>query len=364
MPRIRPFVSTIAAGGSVPTRQATASAFGGGPGAASASAAFGKVGDAFKRIQDNIERQEVSDVNARLYKLRADWTLHVEERARQTPPGDMSFATKIREELADTLDKMGADIQGRRAREAFEQGAARLRADISLSAAQMQAQLAAEKASLDYGVLLDASRNTLLNDPTQYDSFLKQALHDLNDPRGGFSNLDAKTRAELTRTTREEFAKSAVQGLIRLNPEFARKQLESGRFDVDLDADTKAALLRNAEVAIRAEATEQERARREAERKEQEAQEAEADGLYAKFAAGELTMKEVLDSSLPAFGDISKERFRRLIAQEVKSETPANISRQTTAHLMEAIHAPEDDPRKVRSVQELEDQFIRGRLTK
>src|SRR3990167_4570933 len=238
MPKVREYTQQIGAEGAIQGRRAA-------PGDTFAlgseiGQAFGGVADV---LQDTAERQEVSDIQAKLAKARAEWTVHLAERAQATSPGDATFAGKFNEDFGAYLQQLESHTQTRAGQNAFRKGAAELSAHFVEKAGVYQAQAMGAKAKQDYLVSLDARRNELLSDPTQFQALLAAATGDLNDPTGVYAKMPAGEREKLTIQMQQELAMSAVRGLIQNGaPELAKRQLEGGQWNQFLDADKKAEL--------------------------------------------------------------------------------------------------------------------------
>lgn len=254
-------------------------------------AAVGNVAD---KLQDAENRQEVADVHTRLAQARAEWTVNLDERARQTAPGDPTFAEKFREDFGKYLATMEGGLQTRAGQDAFRRGAGDLSAHFLEKAGVYQAQSIGAKAKQDYLVSLDAYRNTLLTDPTQFEGVAKSAGEALNDPNGPYARMSAADREALGIQTRKELALSMVQGVTRLSPDLAIRQLTEGRWDSYLDADKKAALLNSAvnahESQLRERNAETERLRKERERLDRDTQDATFKDAMDAAAKGRLTI--------------------------------------------------------------------------
>lgn len=251
MPRIREYTQQTSASsaGVPPTRRAEAADFGGDMGFAQLGTAVRGVADA---VADAETRQEVSTVAARLAQARAENSLALAERA-QADDGDPEFSQKFTGEVAGRLSQIenGLKLQTRAGQDAWARGSAQLSAHLLERAGIHQIAAAGAKAKKDYLVTLDANRNTLLNDPAQFESVLQAAGDALNDPNGPYARMPAADRERLTVQTRQALALSAVDGLInRVSPEQAKEQLLSGAWDSYLDADHKSALLKQSDAKI------------------------------------------------------------------------------------------------------------------
>lgn len=362
MPRVHEYQPEVSSSADIPRRRATAEDFGGDGGLGAFGKALSGVGDI---VQDNVERQEVSAVQANLAKARADWTINLQQRSTTAAVGDPTFASKFNDDFQQYLDKMGESVQTRAGDLAFKRGAGELAAHFVQSAGLHQAQSMALKAKQDYNVFLDSSRNALLNDPTQFDSVMNSTTAALNDPSGTYARMSAEDREKLLNQTRKELALSTVQGIIRLSPELGLKQLSAGKWDPYLDADKKNALEKSAEVGIRAKAIEAERLDRALEREHKDYVRTVQEGIVQKLGTNKLTVSDILESDLPAVGDGSKEHFLNLLHTRSKerAEQPIRTVPSVMFGLFDRIHAPAGDPRKITDENEINGAFLNKQLS-
>lgn len=332
--------------------------------------AVGNVQHSADILQDVAERQEVSDVQSKLARARAEWTVHLQDRAQGANPGDPTFASKFNEDFGKYLSEIEGQAQTRAGQNAFRKGAAELSSHFVEKAGVFQSQRMGAKAVQDYAVALNSHRNTLLNDPTQHAEIERLALADLNDPTGIYANMPGDARAKLVISTRGELAMSAVQGLIQNGaPELARKQLLDGKWDAVLDADKKNKLIDEADVGIRAKDTAAERARLLAEVERKAKQEAVVGGYLARIVdpraeGGALSDREILSN--PNLDSTHKQhlidyklrRARELNASSQEKANPAEVRR-----LLLNIHAATDDPKKTYNADEVMASYKAGKIT-
>src|SRR5262245_1671479 len=96
MPRIRTYESQISPSGVMPpTRRAQVSDF-----STTTPGVGGELMNAAERMAAVASQQEVGDVQAKLAKARADWTVHLQERANSSEPGDANFAQKFNDDFS------------------------------------------------------------------------------------------------------------------------------------------------------------------------------------------------------------------------------------------------------------------------
>ena len=292
MPTIRPYQQAISSQADIPGRRAGASDF--STADAQAGAGLQNLGAS---LYDMAERSEVSDAHARLATARAEWTVHLQERAQAAAPGDPNFASNFNQDLAKYLDKSGgyATTAGSRA---YQQGSAELAAHFVQSAGVFQARSMGEKAKLDYGTIVNQSALAAYNDPTQYDSATAALKSALYDPNGTFARIGGQ-RDELFKSAQQELARNTMKGLINFAPELAQKQLtENTGAAADINAKDRDALDSEIKTAIRAKEIEAERLNNKAEKDERKHQEAVASSLFDGIIAGKVSAQDIVKSGL------------------------------------------------------------------
>ena len=368
MPKIRQIVNEPGLSGRLPASQASAMAF--GAGTAEGTSDLGNAGlRVADFMQDNEDRADVSNVHAQMAKARADWTNTLAERARTAPAGDDTFAQKFNEDFDNYVVDARNVAKTRAGQMAFEQQAGDLRGALLTRAAAFQAESIAVKAKADYGTILDSYQNTLLNDPTQYQSIRESTLNALNDPNGQFARMSVADRTTLQRTTEEKLAAAQLRGLIVNGaPELAKKKLTSGELDNVLDAKSKVELERSVEVALKSKDQEADRKRilDEIDRKQRK-EEALREGL-AKIidpkANGALTDRMILaDTRLDAAGQQHLIDYRRARIKEMQAESGNRPNPGEVRRLMLEIHAATDDPKKTYNADGVMASYAAGKIT-
>lgn len=235
-------------------------------------------------LYDSQQTQEVSDVRTKLAQARANWTVQMQQRIDQAPAGDTTFASKFIEDFQNSLSTIGDGVTTKAGQQAFQQGAGDLVAHFTQSAGLYQAASVGVKARQDHLTSLDANRNTLLTDPSQFSSVLQSQEQALQDPNGPYAKMPADAREQLVNQTRKQLGLSAVEGMIRQSPNMAKTQLASGQWDNVLGPDNKFTLEREADVAIKANAMDQERLAAQQERLKRQAAERDGNNIVAALA--------------------------------------------------------------------------------
>lgn len=356
MARIRDYQTQESTAGAIGVRRVIPSDLSAGIGS--------DLGDALSGVAETMQkvaqRQELSDVEVKGYEKRAQWTTEFNKRATEADPGDTSFADKFLEDFNADTAALGNNLKTAAGRRAFNESRAKMASDFAVRAGQYQAELAGVQAKTNYLRGLDANRNTLIGDPTQFSDVLSETLKNLNDPTGPYSAMPPAARLQLETDTKKQLALSAVEGTINLSPELGKRQLTEGRWDEYLDADNKSQLLRQADTGIRAKEVETERARVAAERAQEKARQATADSFLPKIFDPDgpsLSTADILRSNLtPA----QKEHYIGLVERVSKASTKLETSGPVMIDLYNRIHLPDGDPRKIVNEDDLDGYFGKG----
>lgn len=332
------------------------------------------LGRAISGVADVVEdvrgRQEVSDVQAKLAKARAEWTVSLAERSQGSDPGDPEFSAKFNNEFSNYLNGVGGGLQTRAGQMAFERGSAELSAHFVEKAGVYQAQAVGKKAVADYQVALNARQNELLTDFTQFDALLNASTKDINDPSGPYARMSVADRNALVEKTKQDLALSAVQGMIQSGAaELAKKQLTGGKWDGYLDADRKAALTDRADVAIRAKDSEGERKRNLEEREKRDRQDATMRTYLARIIdpkanGGALSDREVLANADLSAGQMQHViDYKRARAKELADGAENRNNPGQVRSLLGEIIAAGDDPNKTFTLDNVNKSYREGKIS-
>lgn len=352
MPRIQDYQTTVSAQADIGGRRATVADFGN---VVDNGAALSQAAD---YIGEVVQRQEVSDVSAKMAEKRAEWTVKLQERANESELGDPEFASKFNEDFNNDISGLGDNIHTAAGRRVFKQSQAELTAHFVQSAGMYQAKSAGEKSVLDYSRALDANRNTLIADPSQFKTVLADSTRALDDREGSYAKMPAVDREKLKRQTEETLALSAVQGEIRLDPKAALDRLKDGAWASHLDADKTFTMQRQAEIGIHAKELEAARLEAAARKREGEAQKATENKFIAKLVEDptSLSAKSVSDSNMLPDDKI---KWLGIIDRAAK---PGVMKTDPGVYLdlFERAHLPVDDPRAIKDESELDKYFGKG----
>lgn len=241
-------------------------------------------------LQENVTRSALSDARSKMEAKRAVWTLRLQQESDAATPGDQTFAYNFTEKVSKDLAPIMEGINNPTARLYAKEASARLTADMYERAGLHQAKLAAVKATQDFGVILDSTRNTVFSDPTQFDHSIETITAQV-----GEANVPAITKQKLLIESKKQIALSAVQGIIKLDGQAAKDQLSApdSKWNKYLDADNKATLVLQAEEKIRSDRVAAEHAIVMAEHALKLKREGIMDGMFTQFAKKQLTVPDI-----------------------------------------------------------------------
>ena len=352
MARIQEYNTEVGASADIGGRRAQGTDFyrGGNDGSALMNAA--------DRIEDTVQRQEVSEVRAKMAEARAEWTVEMKTRADKGELGDSTFAEKFNEDFGNHVAKLGEGVRTAAGRAAYKESSALLSAHFLEASGIYQAESMGKKAVLDYSRALDANRNTLVQDPAQFPSVLLENERALADPNGPYGNMPAAKREELANVTRKELALSAVQGVIGKDPDFALEQLNKGAWAEYLDADKTVALKRSAEISIRAREIESNRLEAAAAKRQKEA-ERQTENAFIKQAVAEPGSVSAVDIANSILSPDDKLKWLGIIKKD-DAEKPLKTDAKVFTDLFDRLHLPDDDPRAIKDEKQLDQYLGRG----
>lgn len=371
MPRIRAIQQETSPYAAVDGRQATGVDFGAEVGVAVQQ--FGNEGQQqYQIVEQQRERANISDIQAKLAVARAEWTVEMQKRAQNSPLGDTTFAPTFAKDFSDYIAKTRENLVTTKAgARAFEVASAQMTAHFLETAGVYQAQSVGKKAVADYGTLVGANQKTIISDPTQFEALLKLTQAQLNDPNGPFAQMPAAEREKLREQTDAKLSEAAVQGLIMtLNaPELAKKKLIAGDYDKWLDGDRKDNLMKQAEVAINAKDSAAERERREAERAKKDAQDKVNDEFLKRITdprnnGGALTDRDILANEV--LSPAQKQHwidYKRARAKEAAENGETRSNPRLRDDLLRDMMRDVDDPKKTFSFTPVRDAFIAGKIS-
>lgn len=356
MPKLREYEAQVSSQYESRQRSATGEDFNLGAGTAAVGKGLESVADT---LQLQAEREDVTRVHVELAKARADWTVYMQEAIKAAPAGDTSFTSGFMQKFDDYLARAGENIaQTPKGKQLFTTASADLRAGMLEKAGLYQAQSIGEKAKTDHKAVLDANRNVLLGDPTQFESVLRSTDGMIDDPNGLYAGLPGAAREQLRLQARQQLSLSAVQGVIQMNPELAKRQLESGRWKDYLDADNTHALLKEAEVGIHARQTASDRERALADRARKEAQEKSMNTFLSRIVSPGLNGGSPLDQEILTDPSLTPAQKQGLIdyktrrAVEYRAGINVRANPMEVRQLRDSVFAAANDTAKLAEMED------------
>lgn len=173
---------------------------------------------------------------------------------------------------------------------------------------------------------------------------------------GWISAVDAGKRERHFLEKRDE---AVVRRDINLMPEFAATRLEKDpEYGKSLNPVTREILYRSAVAQGEHMAAMAEKQKKADIQQTQET-------IVQKLADNSLTVRDIIDSNLPAVGDGSKEHFLNVLRTRSKeaAETPIRTTPSVMLDLFERIHLPDGDPRKITDENQVTDSYLKKQLS-
>lgn len=314
--------------------------------------------NAAETINKRLAQDEVSDLTAKMSAVHADFTNRLRDKVNSADPGDREFTGKFLDEFDKHLEQYQDNIQTADGRQFLTVRMAQMRGHFLEAASSARADLAGRKAAQDFTDSLNNFSSSLLNDPSSFEMASQMMDQDL-ETRVRSGMLPREAAMKLQPHAKQELAQAAIRGWADLNPDEAKAQLKSGKWDSHLSGDLKNQLMGEIDQGIRAKEIEDERRKRALEEEQKAAINQTQNDFLGKMTTGELTTKDILKSNLPAFGSGSKEQFLKMMKNNALDQTNAT-NPALYNDLFQRIHADDNDPRKLIDENELNDYLGKG----
>lgn len=327
----------------------------GAPGIAiiGAGQAISQAGSAFMARN---ERRDRSKLQVELAKARTDLTIARDTHVKEGTTLQDNFLEAFGNQVSERVRTIPDQMKSRTGRELATAAGGILTEEFRLSAFEAKAAGEGTFAKVNYLDALNANRNTLLQDPLQFDSILQETMVALGDSAGPFAMIPAKDFQQLVVQTRRELGISALKGHLRVSgPDFTENSLKAGKWDAHINAEDKAAMFGAVDVERRGRIVEDERLRKQKERVLKDTREQIKDGFVSKMVENKLTARDILDSDLMA---AEKEHF--IAAIKAKNEGRMNDNSGLVSALFDRIHLPNGHPDKIVSENTLYPHVGRG----
>lgn len=327
MPQIREYTRKVSEPGPIDQRRLTGADFGGG--LAQGMNALGQgLGNYAEGLQKRDEQAEVSDLTAKFSVKHAEFTNRWREAITKADPAKgKELAEKFMTSFDEETGKLEENISTNAGRLFFAETQARLKGHFMESANAGLDLLAGEKAKQDYVVGMHSLTSSLLADPSSFSIALEMS-------EKGLSTLPAEAALRARPESRQKLAEAAAIGMIRLNPEYAKKQIEGGKFDAFMGGDKKAQMIGEADQAIRGLEAEKERKKKA----EEDALKAKREETKVQFITdmteNKLTIPTILRSNLDS---AEREHFINLL--KAKNSEKLKTDPVKFRHAFEDIHS-------------------------
>lgn len=361
MPLVREYQPDAAVGGPFETRQARTLDTG------NIGGALSRVGSAITDVGDLVHKRdvqsEISDISAKLAGAHADFTDNLDATLKDpNAANDPDLSEKFMQNYDEQMAQIGDSATTPEARQYFERGNAQLRAHFTVASLHGQSVVAGEKAVSDYATFKDKSSASLIKDPSSFETVSN--LHSqMLDAMVQSGRLPSEKADELRSQGETDLAKSAVRGWIQLDPNYAKSQIDGGKWDDYFNGDQKFQMLKETEQGINAKRIEQDRQQKAQNDAIAQQQEATQNAFIARMydKNNPLTADDVIKSNLDPFGSGSKEQMLKMLkaSQDEKITTNPDVY----LGLAKRIGLPDGDPNKLVDQGALYDAFAKGQLT-
>lgn len=312
-----------------------------------------------RTIQRNKETKDKTNISKRLAETQETFTIDLEERLKQYDGTDTEFSKKFLDDYENHMNELSGEIETNAGRQYFDEARSELRRRFAISASAGQSEKTGAKTVQDFTSSINTSANALVANPTLHDFTSKN----LDQMIGGFVQsgmLDATKAEELRIAKNNALGVAAVKGMAKLNPDMAKADLDSGKWDQTLAPKSKELLYGEIEQEKRS--IEIQKSKMEADQKAalKERQQADYDNLLQLHSLGRLSNNDILNSSL----DGSEKRILMgMVKRTVKSPSTLKTNSDKVARVFDRIHAPDGDPNKIANEAQLNDLFAKGGMS-
>lgn len=219
-------------------------------GLAKFGAGVSELGDTLKQ---NEERKDISEMQKEIQKRNADDSILLDTEFKSGTLETEKFMDKRRERFQELKDRASTNA----GRAFLDEQGAKLDAHFLTSATQYQSELARSRAISNDADTFNNISNSTFNDPTAYAVNKDQYFKGI-DAQVGPQGIPFDAAEKLKTQRKEELAQRALDGWININPEFAKKQIESGKWDAEIGGETKSKYINKVDIAIKAKKGDQE----------------------------------------------------------------------------------------------------------
>lgn len=298
-----------------------------------------------------LHRREAQQETADEYANAADRRAQYTERVRQETQNGTLDVDKVLQDYDDETSSAGENLSTPEGKNYFERQTARTRAQILRNAQAGAGQVAANDARASYKTAIDTNSATLTRDPSpdHFKDMLDQGQETVGDlvKNGG---LPAKMQGQALQEMGTQYSKAYISGLAQVNPEQARKDLDSPLFDSYLNADQRHQMSLEIDRYAAAKETEDRRTDRSVELARKAAQEKFGQDALPKLVNNALSTKDVLSAVQSGTLDWEHgERWLNMIKEGAKQDVKTDprvknglIQRIVDPNNTNPIEGPED----------------------
>jgi hypothetical protein len=351
MPQIREYTNRVQTKGGYSEVKLTGQNVDGGMGKAvqMAGQAVQTVGAA---LQQREQQKEISDASVKMSEAHSKFTKDYQDELNAGTINSEEFTKKYDEHMAQQSENFST----RAGKDYFTKASASLRAHFVESSYAGQAEIASVKAKENYLSTINNFSAGLMDDPSSL-ATVSQVHNEYIDNLVKTKSLPFAKAEELRVQGDAEIKKSALRGWINLNPNEAKAQIASGKWD-SLGGDTKKQMIGEADNEIRAREIDIERREKQNKKIIERQQKDTQNKFLEKMVSGELTAKDILKSNLDPVGSGSKEQFLNFMEQSNKQKLKTDPAVFTD--LFNRVHADDSDPNKIRDENDLNSYLGKG----
>ena len=353
MPEIRQYAPQSSPIGAVSNQAATGQDFGAGIGEAQQQLGQ-QIEKAGQVVNDIATQKDVASMNANLATAKDRLGLLYKDQLQKGTLDHNSFMQYV----GDQMDSVQDGVNTPYGQQRFNQLKAQTQLEFSQQAQVGEAQLTGEQAVQNLKLFTDKNSSYLENNPLGFQNALKQK-DDYIDDLVANHGLPAEKASELKTAVMTEFAKGAVRGLMQTNPQEAKAELDSGKWDPYMNADVKYKMDVETDRYQRAQETEAARRQKLAQDAADARQEAAKESMLQKLYGDGLSTDDILKSK--DLDEGAKEHMLSLI--KTRNEDKIVTDNSTTRTLFNQIHLADDDPNKyIKTQDDLNKYVVNGSI--
>lgn len=324
-----------------------------------------------KEVEEHVAQNEMSKMAADLATAHAELQTEWDDAVKTADPNDHEMASRfMQERIKPRMDKIGSGLLTSQAQNMFTRSSAGVSAELFTRTHADQAHLAGEAAISNLDVVKNQLSNVARSNPGGLKNVLGLADMSIDGLVAQFG-LPREKALELRNSVRGEIAKSAAYGAADMNPDQAKKDLESGVYNDYIDGTTVKTLSNYADSRIRAQAEQARAAAVEQRRVEDAAAEDIATQISTSIIDPESGVERLPPDyflNITKYGQMPGAKHGTVeslrSAGERMLKTPVLVSDvDTRNNFMSRIWLQNDDPNKL-SLPDVDAAFGTGLLSK